>query len=63
MIGAGSVVTKDVTPFSLVVGNPAKHKYYVSILGDKLEFVNDIALDSKGNKYIFKNNIVELTKV
>ena len=24
MVGAGSVVTKDVPPFSLVVGNPAK---------------------------------------
>jgi len=25
MIGAGSVVTRDVEPFSLVVGNPARH--------------------------------------
>jgi acetyltransferase-like isoleucine patch superfamily enzyme len=25
MVGAGSVVTKDVAPFTLVVGNPAKH--------------------------------------
>ena len=63
MVAAGSVVTKDVDPFSLVVGTPARHKYYVSLLGDKLEFKNDIALDSKGNKYILKNNIVELIKV
>jgi len=25
MVGAGSVVTRDVMPFSLVVGNPARH--------------------------------------
>lgn len=30
IIAAGSVVTKDVAPFSLVVGNPAKHVKYVN---------------------------------
>ena len=25
IIGAGSIVTKDVKPFSIVAGNPAKH--------------------------------------
>jgi acetyltransferase-like isoleucine patch superfamily enzyme len=62
MVGAGSVVTKDVDPFSLVVGNPARHKCYMSILGEKLEFKDNIAYDSQGNKYIYKNNIVELEK-
>jgi acetyltransferase-like isoleucine patch superfamily enzyme len=62
MIGAGSVVTKNVDPFSLVIGSPARHRYYVSVLGEKLVFNNDIAIDSKGNKYIMKNNIVELEK-
>ena len=52
MIGAGAVVTKSVSPFSLVVGNPAKFKYFVSIKGDKLVFDKEnIALDSDNNKY------------
>lgn len=38
VVGAGSVVTKDVTPYSVVVGNPAKHiKYrFNSIVRKKL---------------------------
>lgn len=38
MVGAGSVVTKDVKDFSLVVGNPARHLYWISTHGHKLEF-------------------------
>jgi len=35
MVGAGAVVTKDVEPFSLVVGNPAKHQYYIDKMGNR----------------------------
>ncbi|OAV44576.1 acyltransferase [Lewinella sp. 4G2] len=38
MVGAGSVVTKDIAPYSLVVGNPARHLYYVSKAGERLDF-------------------------
>ena len=38
MIGAGAVVTKDVLPFALVVGNPAKQIGWVSEYGHRLEF-------------------------
>ncbi len=37
-IGAGSVVTKDVLPFALVVGNPAKQIGWVSVYGHRLSF-------------------------
>jgi UDP-2-acetamido-3-amino-2,3-dideoxy-glucuronate N-acetyltransferase len=38
MVGAGSVVTKDVAPYALVVGNPAKQTGWVSEYGHSLEF-------------------------
>ena len=37
LVGAGSVVTKDVPPHALVYGNPAKIKGYVCYCGQKLE--------------------------
>ena len=37
-IGAGAVVTKDVPAFGLIVGNPGRHKGWMSEYGHKLEF-------------------------
>lgn len=37
-IGAGAVVTKDVKPYALVVGNPAKQIGWMSEFGHRLEF-------------------------
>jgi UDP-2-acetamido-3-amino-2,3-dideoxy-glucuronate N-acetyltransferase len=49
LIGAGSVITKNVLPFSLWFGNPAKHRGYIT----KNNIVIDLNLkDKKGNKYI-----------
>ncbi len=36
MIAAGSVVTKDVEPYSLVIGNPALHVSYVDRDGNRI---------------------------
>jgi UDP-2-acetamido-3-amino-2,3-dideoxy-glucuronate N-acetyltransferase len=41
-VGAGAVVTKEVKPYALVVGNPARQTGWMSEYGHKLEF------DSKG---------------
>lgn len=37
MVGSGSVVTKDVKPYALVVGNPAKQIGWVCKCGHKLD--------------------------
>lgn len=37
MIAAGSVVTKNVESYSLVMGNPAKHYSYIDKIGNKIQ--------------------------
>lgn len=59
-IGAGAVVTKEVLPYALVVGNPARQRGWMSEYGHRLEFnENGIAIcpESK-EKYELKNNKV-----
>lgn len=53
MVGAGSVVTKDVAPHSLVVGNPARHIGWVSEAGNRLEFDehNEAVCEAAGARY------------
>lgn len=60
-IGAGSVVTKDIPDFALVVGNPAKICGWVCKCGEKLDFSeNSITTCKKCNeKYIKKINDVQ----
>ncbi len=38
LIGAGAVVTRDVAPYALVVGNPSRQTGWVSEYGHRLEF-------------------------
>jgi UDP-2-acetamido-3-amino-2,3-dideoxy-glucuronate N-acetyltransferase len=41
LIGAGAVITKDIAPFALVVGNPSRQIGWVSEYGHRLSFDND----------------------
>ena len=59
-IGAGAVVTKEVPPYALVVGNPAKQIGWMSEYGHRLNFDKDgnaICPESK-EKYKLENNRV-----
>ncbi len=61
LIGAGAVITKDVKPYALVVGNPAIQTGWVSEYGHKLNFdQNGMAVcpESKQN-YKLDNNQVK----
>jgi len=52
-IGAGAVVTKEVKPYALVVGNPARQTGWMSEYGHKLVFDNDgiAACPESGERY------------
>lgn len=59
-IGAGAVVTKDIEPYSLVVGNPAHHTGWISEYGHRLKFNEEgiaVCPESK-EKYMFKKGKV-----
>ena len=61
LIGAGSVVTKEVLSFALVVGNPAKQIGWVSEYGHRLNFDKNnfaVCLESK-ERYRIENNSVK----
>ena len=56
LIGAGTVITKDVPDFSVVLGNPGEIVGWVNKMGEKLSF-NNKGLSSCGN-YEFINGII-----
>jgi UDP-2-acetamido-3-amino-2,3-dideoxy-glucuronate N-acetyltransferase len=64
LIGAGAVVTKEVQPYALLVGNPAKQIGWVSEYGHRLDFAkNDIAICEESNQeYKLSDNFVERIK-
>jgi UDP-2-acetamido-3-amino-2,3-dideoxy-glucuronate N-acetyltransferase len=60
MIGAGAVITKNVSPYSIVVGNPAIFAGWVSEAGHRLHFNEEgrAICEADNLVYIIRNNVV-----
>jgi UDP-2-acetamido-3-amino-2,3-dideoxy-glucuronate N-acetyltransferase len=63
-IGAGAVVTKNVSDYALVMGNPAKQTGWMSEYGDKLSFDKngEATCVESGEKYVLKDGKVSKVK-
>lgn len=62
-IGAGAVVTKEVLPYALVVGNPSKQIGWVSEFGHKLTFNDEgfATCKESGEKFqLLKNTVTKV---
>ncbi len=61
LIGAGAVITKDVKPHAVMVGNPAQQIGWVSHAGEKLG--DDLVCQREGRRYqIVDGNLKEIIK-
>jgi len=63
LIGAGSVVTKDIPDYALVVGNPSRQIGWVSEYGNKLNFDSNGEATCSESKQKYKlndNNVIKL---
>jgi len=63
-IGAGAVINKDVPPYALMVGVPAKQTGWMSAYGEKLNLPltgnAEAICEHTGQKYTLKHNIVNM---
>lgn len=63
-LGAGSVVTKDVTAFALIMGVPARHTGWMTRFGERMSLPlkgsGEFICPNTGDKYLLKDDVVTL---
>ena len=63
LIGAGTVVTKTVKPYALMVGNPAKQIGWISEFGHTLHFKEDNTAECPESKEKYKLTNNQVSKI
>ena len=62
LVGAGSVVTKEVPDFAIVAGNPAKIIGWISKHGERLNFINGKAVCKSTSEVYYIRNKKKMNK-
>ncbi len=55
LVGAGALVTKNIPPFAIVKGNPAKVIGYINEDGSKMKKIDNCYISNSGEKFYINN--------